>query len=106
MIEAYLGAIPKTVGASVSQWQDASAKCDGPIKTLQVDGKWQFLQVVVCKYCQSGLDKTTENDKKKKCNSAAIDNFSKLFMCLCTFWMNEFFSLSFVQCSVSYDILT
>ena len=28
-----------------TQWHDASAKCDSPIKTLQGDVKWQFLQV-------------------------------------------------------------
>ena len=104
LVAATLVAIPKTrAQIHFTQWRDASAKCDGPIKSLQGDVKWQFLQVIFCKYFQSGLAKTIV---KKNCNSAAIDNFSKLYMSLCTFWMNKFFSLSFVQCSVSHDVLT
>ena len=47
-----------------TQWQDASAKCDSPIKSLQGDVKWQFFAGSILKeYFQSGL--TQKNVKKK-----------------------------------------
>ena len=85
------------------QWRDASPNTDGPIKSLPCDVKWRSLQVIFWKYFQSGL---TKKLWKNNCNLAAVDNFSKLHMCLFTFWMNRFFSLSFVQCSVSRNVLS
>ena len=47
-----------------TQWRDASAKCDGPIKSLPCDVKWRCLQVIFWKYFQSGLTQKIVSGKK------------------------------------------
>ena len=87
-----------------TQWQDPSEKAVSPHKTIK---GWCNVALIFTAYDLKAspirIDSPSPPPPKKNSkiictgNSAEGDDFSKMYMCLFTFWMNGFCSLSFFQ---------